>query len=217
MPQKTTEANQNNQPFQLLIKVRILTGPKAKTSCLSSFKSNMQNILRNFSMRSSRIVSVTSALLFFFSALIITACSGSENKQNDDTSQKGRTLSYTKEVSFLNGESSVITSIDVAVADEANERNMGLMDVANLPADKGMLFIFEEQQPLSFWMANTPLSLDIFFINESMEIVRIHQNTQPFSDENLTSGEPARYVVETNAGFSLSHDIQEGMTVEFDL
>lgn len=166
--------------------------------------------------RPSKRLSISKVMIFSFLILIVAACSGSESKQNDEPSQEGRILDFSRSVSFLDAEADVITTIEVAVADEADERNMGLMDVSDLPADKGMLFIFEEQQPLSFWMANTPLSLDIFFVNESMEIVRIHQNTQSFSDKNLTSGEPARYVIETNAGFSLSHDIQEGMKVDFE-
>lgn len=89
------------------------------------------------------------------------------------------------------------------------------MDVNSLPQDRGMLFIFEEQQPLSFWMANTPLPLDIFFVNKDMEIVRIHRNTQPFSEENFTSDAPAIYAVETNGGFAVAHDIREGMKIAF--
>lgn len=101
------------------------------------------------------------------------------------------------------------------MADEDSERNQGLMDIRNLPQSKGMLFIFEETQPRSFWMANTPLPLDIIFVNADKEIVRIHHNTQPFSEKNFSSGEPAKYVVETNAGYCVSHDIQEGMKVSF--
>lgn len=146
--------------------------------------------------------------------LLLGSCSGSEKKENGNNNI-GRTLDYTREVTFLDEQGNEITSIKVAVADDDEERNMGLMDVNNLPSEKGMLFIFEQQQPLSFWMANTPLSLDIFFVNEAMEIVRIHQNTQPFSEKNLSSEKPARYVIETNGGFSLSHDIQEGQNVRF--
>lgn len=156
-------------------------------------------------------------LLCALSLCILNAgCSESESKKKDST-DKGRSIVYSKEVTFLDSDEQEITFIEAAVADDANERNMGLMDVNNLPADKGMLFIFENQQPLSFWMANTPLSLDIFFVNESMEIVRIHQNTQPFSEKNLASEKPARYVIETNGGFSLKHDIQEGMKVDFEI
>jgi uncharacterized membrane protein (UPF0127 family) len=101
------------------------------------------------------------------------------------------------------------------MADEQTERNEGLMDVSTLPENKGMLFVFEQQQELSFWMANTPLSLDIFFVNADKEIVRIHHSTQPYTEKNFTSGAPALYAVETNGGFAVSHDIQEGMRVNF--
>lgn len=124
-------------------------------------------------------------------------------------------LDYTTDLTFLSASGSPIASIRVAVADEPDERNHGLMDVKNLPADRGMLFIFEEEEPLSFYMANTPLSLDIMFVSSDSTIVRIHQNTSPFSSEQLLSEKPAQYVVETNAGFSILHDIQEGMKVRF--
>lgn len=150
-------------------------------------------------------------LLLTVIPLFWAGCSGKETANKEE--KKGRSIEFTKELSFLGSEGDIITSIEVAIADDPEERNMGLMDVNNLPSNKGMLFIFDTQQPLSFWMANTPLSLDIFFVNESGEIVRIHQNAQPFSENNLTSGEPAKYVIETNSGFSLSHDIQEGMKV----
>lgn len=158
-----------------------------------------------------KLNNIYTALLILGIPLFWVGCSGKEATNNEEP--KGRTLQYKKEVTFLNSVGEPITTIEVAIADDAEERNMGLMDVNNLPADKGMLFIFENQQPLSFWMANTPLSLDIFFVNESGEIVRIHQNTQPFSDKSLTSDKPAKYVIETNSGFSVSHDIQEGMKV----
>lgn len=105
--------------------------------------------------------------------------------------------------------------MEVAVADDNHERNQGLMDVRDLPSSKGMLFIFDENQPRSFWMANTPLPLDIIFVNADKEIVRIHHNTQPFSEKSFASDEPAKYVVETNAGYCISHDIQEGTKVSF--
>ncbi len=148
-------------------------------------------------------------LLFLFAA----GCSSEKNSNNGDP--KGRILEYSRTVTFLNADGDSLTAVEVAVADDQQERNEGLMDVNSLPRDKGMLFIFERQQPLSFWMANTPLSLDIIFVNEAKEIVRIHQRTQPFSQKSVASGEPARYVVEVNGGFCVTHDIQEGMSVAF--
>lgn len=78
-----------------------------------------------------------------------------------------------------------------------------------------MLFIFQKEEPRSFWMANTPLSLDIMFVNADKEIVRIHHSTPPFSHENFKSGVPAQYAIETNGGFAVAHDIREGMKVMF--
>lgn len=150
-------------------------------------------------------------------AVLAAACSQAQEESsanNADSEEKsGRQLTYEREVSFLSADGDTLSTVEVAIADEENERNQGLMDVRDLPKDKGMLFIFEESEPRSFWMANTPLALDIIFVNADHEIVRIHHNTKPFSETNFESGKPAKYVIETNAGFTISHDIQEGMKV----
>lgn len=148
-------------------------------------------------------------------AITVSACSQTQEKSNTKNTEKqsGRQLTYERSVSFLTAEDDTLSTVEVAVADDESERNQGLMDVRDLPQDKGMLFIFEENEPRSFWMANTPLSLDIIFVNEDYEIVRIHHNTQPFSESDFESEEPAKYVIETNGGYCVSHDIQEGMKV----
>lgn len=94
-----------------------------------------------------------------------------------------------------------------------NDITTGLMDVRSMGADHGMLFVFESDEPRSFWMANTPLSLDMFFIDKDFRIRRIHSNTTPLSHQSYTSDAPVRYVIETNAGYSLTHDITEGHTI----
>ena len=81
--------------------------------------------------------------------------------------------------------------------------------------NEGMLFIFDEERPLSFWMANTPLSLDIMYVNSDSTIVRIYSNTTPFSEATLPSDAPAIYVVETNAGYAVANGITEGMKIRF--
>ncbi len=152
------------------------------------------------------LITTLSLTFVFFS------CTQEEANENQ---QEGRTLTYERSISFLDTNDDTLTTIDVAIADTDKERNQGLMDVRNLPSDKGMLFIFDENQPRSFWMANTPLSLDIIFVNASFEIVRIHHSAQPYSEKSFTSEKPAKYVIETNGGFCISHDIQEGSKVSF--
>lgn len=145
--------------------------------------------------------------------MLLSACSQTQEKSNTKNTDEGRSLEFVRSVSFLTAEGDTVSTIEAAVADDPQERNQGLMDVRDLPQSKGMLFIFEENEPRSFWMANTPLPLDIIFVNEDLEIVRIHHSTPPFSEKNFLSEKPAKYVIETNAGYSISHDIQEGMKV----
>lgn len=156
-------------------------------------------------------------LLFIFLGIALTGCG--QKKQSgasaDEEKPEGRTLEYVREIEFFTPEGELVSRAKVAEAKTQQERNMGLMDVRNLPEDKGMMFFFEKEEPLSFWMANTPLPLDIFFINSDSVIVRIHRNARPFSEENLTSDKPAKYVVEMNAGYALNHDINEGYKVRF--
>ncbi|MEX0770362.1 MAG: DUF192 domain-containing protein [Balneolaceae bacterium] len=152
-------------------------------------------------------------LLFCITLWLGVSCSQQRDGEEDKPTG-GRDLEYTSEVTFLNSAGEVVSTIEAAVADDEASRSAGLMNVQQLPMDKGMLFIFESQQPRSFWMANTPLALDIIFVDENFEIVRIHQNTQPYSNQSIESEEPAKYVIETNAGYTLRYDIMEEMRVE---
>jgi len=146
-------------------------------------------------------------------SLLLLSCNGEADTQSE--AQETRELSYTATVSFIEQPDEEIVSVRSAVADDDDSRSEGLMNVHNLPEDAGMLFIFDDEAPRSFWMANTPISLDILFVNSEMEIVRIHRNTPPYSHENIVSESPAKYVVEVNAGFTLNHDIREGMEINF--
>ncbi|MCH8556239.1 MAG: DUF192 domain-containing protein [Balneolia bacterium] len=157
------------------------------------------------------------ALLLLISIAFLFSCnSDSEESPRDTPSASARTLDYTAVVHFKTSPDAMefISSVDVAVAESQIARQEGLMNVYDLPPNNGMIFIFEQQQELSFWMANTPLSLDIIFVNEDMEIVRIHSNTPPHSQQQFRSGAPALYAVEVNAGYAARHDIQEGHFIE---
>lgn len=142
------------------------------------------------------------------------ACS-SETKKEIPQKAKGRTVVPESSLDFLKESGEKITTIKIFIADLPEERNQGLMDVNELPEDVGMLFIFEEESVKSFYMRNTPLPLDIMYVNSDSVIVRIYQNTTPFSEATLPSDAPAQYVVETNGGFSITHGIVEGMKIRF--
>lgn len=154
-----------------------------------------------------------SSLLLSLFLLVGLSCT---SKKDDAPEKKtGRTLELTETVTFLDDSGNEISTVRVALADDQDERNQGLMDVNEMPNDAGMLFIFPEEQPLSFYMANTPLPLDIMFVNSDSVIVRIHHNTAPFDSKQLPSDAPAKYVVETNGGYAVSNDIREGHKIRF--
>lgn len=148
--------------------------------------------------------------------LLFTGCGQEKPSTNKQApAQIGRKVVPEKSLSFLDADGAEISTIEIQVADEQLERNEGLMDVRSMPENHGMIFIFEQQEPLSFWMANTPLPLDIIYVNSDSTIVRIYHNTTPFSETSLPSDAPARFVVETNGGYTMARGITEGMKVRF--
>ena len=77
------------------------------------------------------------------------------------------------------------------------DKAKGLSGVESLPEDEGMLFIFDPPQDVKFWMKDTLIPLDIIFINEDQEVVKVHQGIP--NDETLIEVPNIAYVLEVNA------------------
>ena len=88
----------------------------------------------------------------------------------------------------------------VELATNEDERSRGLMFRKQLPDGHGMLFDFEQDRPVAFWMHNTYISLDMIFITGDGHILRIAESTEPLSDRLIPSGGPVRAVLEVIAG-----------------
>jgi hypothetical protein len=112
-------------------------------------------------------------------------------------------------VEFVDSNGTVAT-VFVEVADTPQALQKGLMYRTSLDEHKGMLFIFSREVPQSFWMKNTPLPLDMVFVNGQMAVVDINHNATPYSVDVFTSKESCKYVVEVNGGFCLEHGIDAG-------
>lgn len=108
-----------------------------------------------------------------------------------------------------------VRKIDVELAENRDEILQGLMYRRSMDDSKGMLFIFEQEEPQSFWMKNTVIPLDIIYVNSKMEIVKIFKNTVPFSEKSLPSEKPATYVVEVIGGYTDKYGIREGDLISF--
>ena len=69
----------------------------------------------------------------------------------------------------------------VLIAESNKERRQGLMHIEAMENDEGMLFIFDPGRNVSMWMRNTPMPLDMIFINKEGIIINIAKNTTPYS------------------------------------
>ena len=94
---------------------------------------------------------------------------------------------------------------DVEIVETREKQALGLMFRDSMPADRGMLFIFPNEAPRSFWMKNTRIPLDIMYFDKNLKLVSISADTPPCRVSRCPSYpsiKPAKYVLELNAGIA---------------
>jgi len=106
--------------------------------------------------------------------------------------------------------SSGVHAFSVEMATNDAERARGLMFRKSLPEGHGMLFDFQTDQPVQFWMRNTYISLDMIFIKGDGRILNIAENATPMSDALIPSAGPVRAVLEVIAGTARKFHIVAG-------
>jgi len=124
-----------------------------------------------------------------------------------------RTISFAKEgeLSLLRPDvDTLIATLDIEIAESEYETQTGLMYRNSMADHQGMLFIFQQEAPLSFFMKNTQFPLDIIYLDKGLNIVQIYNETKPFDARPLPSNRPAQYVLEVNAGLARRWDLQSG-------
>lgn len=98
----------------------------------------------------------------------------------------------------------------VEVADTPRERSLGLMHRETMPRSTGMLFVYEKPQPVSFWMRNTLIPLDMIFMDERGVVQRVHENAVPLDETGIDGGDDIQFVLEINGGLAGRLGIVEG-------
>ncbi|MBL4721498.1 MAG: DUF192 domain-containing protein [Alphaproteobacteria bacterium] len=91
-------------------------------------------------------------------------------------------------------------SFSVELATTAKQQSQGLMFRRKMAAGSGMVFVYARAQPISMWMKNTLIPLDMIFIGDSGKISHIVERTTPMSRTIISSGGPIRGVLELNGG-----------------
>jgi uncharacterized membrane protein (UPF0127 family) len=145
-------------------------------------------------------------------SLILLGCQDTKAKKTKEVS-----VQFNKEalLEIYNQSEQLVTQYDVELADTPYERQTGLMYRTSMQSNQGMLFVFDQPAPRSFYMKNTPLSLDILFLNEHLEIVSIHKDATPNDHSPIYSQKNAKYVLELLSGQSKIWGLIPGMKINF--
>lgn len=105
---------------------------------------------------------------------------------------------------------------ELKFARTSEEKETGLMNVEYLCDKCGMVFIFENEQFLNFWMKDTLISLDIIYLDKDLQIVNIHRNTKTNQTSQIYPSKGlAKYVLEVNAGYSVNNNLEDRNIIEF--
>ena len=160
--------------------------------------------------------------------LLVAGCGGTQDGQ-DARSQKNSQASgatppkaekTTQEPSGLrtvvidaSGGDRIVVRVEIA--DNLYEQARGLMDRTALQEDRGMLFVYPSERPLSFWMRNTLIPLSIAYIDAQGRITDI-LDMKPLDDKSphYVSSEPVQYALEVNRGFFDERGVKVGDRVE---
>ncbi|MGL4241996.1 MAG: DUF192 domain-containing protein [Beijerinckiaceae bacterium] len=105
----------------------------------------------------------------------------------------------------------------IEVMRTAEEKAKGLMFRQFMPEDRGMLFDFGSEQPVSMWMRNTYIPLDMLFIKSGGVVHHIHARAQPLDETPISSNGDVRFVLEINGGVAAKLGLKAGDRVSHQL
>lgn len=106
-------------------------------------------------------------------------------------------------------------NVRVEVARTERDKIRGLMHRRHLAPDAGMLFLYDREEPRSFWMRNTYIPLDMIFIGADHRVVGVVADAEPLTDDGREVDAPSQYVLEVNAGFAARYRIGPGTRARF--
>lgn len=101
----------------------------------------------------------------------------------------------------------------VEIADTGAERAKGLMFRDSMSTMAGMLFVYDAPRPVSFWMKNTLIPLDMIFVDPTGTVTRVHENAIPGDLNPVDGGAGVQYVLEINGGIARKLGIAKGSTL----
>jgi uncharacterized membrane protein (UPF0127 family) len=166
-------------------------------------------------MRILTLISISLLLMYGCDSNTGSSSTDRKDEGKSDVRPTGPQFKKEGELWLTKAEGDTIRQLDIEIADIESERTIGLMHRWSMPDTQGMLFIFEEEEPRSFWMHNTLMGLDIIYIKADGTIESIAKYCVPKSDKSIPSKGPAMYVLEVQEGFSDIYGLVPGNKVTF--
>ncbi|MGB5369361.1 MAG: DUF192 domain-containing protein [Flavobacteriaceae bacterium] len=160
------------------------------------------------------MIKVLKRIVFILIPLsVILSC-----KENSKQAIKTEAIVFQKEGElsiYRQKTDTLIATLDIEIADSDYETQTGLMYRSSMADKQGMLFIFPNEAMHAFYMKNTEFPLDLIFIKADLGIASFQENTQPFSEDGLSSKVPVQYVLEVNAGLVQQWGLEIGDKINF--
>ena len=103
------------------------------------------------------------------------------------------------------------------VADEPDERALGLMNRKKIDKNKGMLFVYRSPSAPKFWMKNTIIPLDILFSSYDGKIIKIFENVPKMTEKKVTAGDGVSFVLEINSGLVEEFEIDTSWIMDLQI
>lgn len=154
---------------------------------------------------------LTKSLFISLAAILLSCKDGSE-----EVPVETQEISFTKQGDlFLISQNDTLQKLEVELADEPYEWETGLMYRTFMEDYQGMLFIYPDEAPRSFYMKNTYIPLDILYFSKDSILVSAQENTRPLDETPLPSVHPAKFILEINAGKTLEWNMKEGDRFSF--
>lgn len=143
---------------------------------------------------------------------ILTSCADESKESSIETPE----ITFEREGEMeLMKEEEVIKTLEIEIADTPYEWETGLMYRESLGEDQGMLFVYPQEGPRSFYMKNTYIPLDLIFYNKDSVVVSYYENAVPMDLTPIPSNAPAQYILEVNAGKVDEWNIETGDKMRF--
>ncbi len=109
-----------------------------------------------------------------------------------------------------------VLTLEAQVASTPPQQAKGLMFRRHLPESEGMLFVYDREEELGFYMANCFISLDMIFMDRDRVVVGVIERAKPMDPTILSIGRPSQYVLEVNGGFAERHGIVPGTRITWN-